>query len=359
MSGSGPRVSDSRLLARALSGSWRAAPPKLDLTPEEFSIIAPALAGSGAGSLAWHSVSHSSLSDSEAAKELHDSFRIFKLKSRFQEQEIHKSFSLFRSRDIEPILIKGWAIARLYPDAGLRPYTDTDLIVKPEDYERAKNILAGPEGKSHGIDLHEGTAHLDEYPADEIYARSELAKLDDTEVRVLSAADHLRVLAVHWLHHGAFKPIGLCDIALAIESRPKNFDWDVCLGGGRKRARWIACAIKLAGEMLDANLEGAPSEVAKLKLPKWLLPSLLKIWETPSPIDNAVPDPLTRQLLHPIEFFKEAKKRWPPNPIQATILMNGSFNNAPRLPYQLGSYFARFTKFLTKLPKAVFNQQRI
>lgn len=54
---------------------------------------------------------------------------------------------------VEPLLIKGWAIARLYPGAGLRPYTNLDLIVRPSELGAARGNLWKPPAVA--VDLHE------------------------------------------------------------------------------------------------------------------------------------------------------------------------------------------------------------
>ena len=91
---------------------------------------------------------------------------------------------------------------------------------------------------------------LDDRSWDELFSRSELVPLEDAMVRVLSAEDHLRVLCFHFLRHGVERAAGLCDIAVALETRSRHFDWDVCLGENQKRADWIVCTVGLAKELL-------------------------------------------------------------------------------------------------------------
>jgi hypothetical protein len=192
---------------------------------------------------------------------------------------------------------------------------------------------------------------LDEQSFDELYARSERVGLGEVCVNVLSPEDHLRVLCVHFLHHGAWRPAGLCDIALMVEAYRANFDWDACLTKNRKRAGWVACTVGLAHQLLGALIDGTPVEEAARHLPKWLLPAVLKEWENPVSVDHIVPPPLSGRLSHPFETLKAIRRRWPPNPIQATIVMNGTFNEWPRIIFQAGNYLARTAKFLAGLPK--------
>src|SRR5262249_27066034 len=41
-----------------------------------------------------------------------------------------------RAGDVEPLLMKGPAIARHYAERGLRPFSDLDLAVRPDQYRR-------------------------------------------------------------------------------------------------------------------------------------------------------------------------------------------------------------------------------
>jgi hypothetical protein len=67
-------------------------------------------------------------------------------------------------------------------------------------------------------------------------------------------------------------------------------------------------------------------------------------------VEHVVPPPLVERLSHPLKTLKAIRRRWPPNPIQATIIMNGPFNEWPRLIFQAGNYLSRTAKFLASLP---------
>jgi hypothetical protein len=57
---------------------------------------------------------------------------------------------------------------------------------------------------------------------------------------------------------------------------------------------------------------------------------------------------MTKYLRHPAGVLKALRKRWP-DPIEATIRMNGPFNDLPRLPFQLGYSLSRVAKFIGQL----------
>ncbi|HTG14234.1 MAG TPA: nucleotidyltransferase family protein [Blastocatellia bacterium] len=339
------------LVGRALVGAWLKNPPELTFNLEELNEVAPALLGSGAGALCWWRVRHSGLRTSPVALELEQAYRFHTIRAGLHEREIQEVISLLRSAGVEPILVKGWAIARLYPEKGLRPYGDIDLCFRPDQYPTAAALMGRPDYQKYHVDLHEGFSKLDDFGADELYARSQLVGLGGVEVRVLSPEDHLRILCVHLLGHGAFRPLWLCDIAAALESRPASFDWDRCLGGNRRRADWVLCTLGLAHKLLEVKINDTPAAARANSLPSWLVPHVLKQWEAPyvanQPQVKYYPA-MTTYLRHPAGVIKAIRKRWP-DPLEATIRLRGPLNELPRLPFQIGYSLSRITKFLTHL----------
>ncbi len=350
----------SLLISKLLAGAWRDTPPDTQISAEELAIIAPLLIASGGGALAfWKTRQTEALKDTPVAGELKQAYRLNTLQAAIHEREISQVIRLLKRAGIDPILVKGWSIARLYPEPALRPYGDIDLFVRPEQFAAAEKILQSDEGKKYFVDLHNGASHLDTEPLDDLYARSETVKLGDESLRVLSPEDHLRVLCVHFLHHGAWRPAALCDIGLMVEAYRANFDWDVCLTKNQTRAGWVACTVGLAHQLLGADISGTPVESIARQLPRWLVPAVLKEWENPISINHVVPPPLANRFTHPVETLKAIRKRWPPNPIQATVVMNGPFNEWPRLIFQAGNYAARTAKFLASLPGKVWERKGV
>lgn len=352
------RNSRGRLVALALAGAWRRSPTAPEISAEELVEVTPLLLGSGAGALGWWRVRHSDLRSSSAALELQQAYRLCTLHAAIHEREIEQVFVLLRSAGVEPILVKGWAIARVYPEAGLRPYGDIDLCVRPEQYLTARGVLESPRGRGYWVDLHEGLVKLDDRDLDDVYARSQLVKLGEVDVRVLGPEDHLRVLCVHLLRHGAWRPLWLCDIAAAVEFRPADFDWDRCLSSNSRRADWVACSIGLAHQLLGAQVDDTPVAWRAKHLPTWLIPNVLEQWETPYPMCQApmrYPEPMATYVRHPNGAFQALRKRWP-NAIEATVSVEGPLNELPRLPFQLAHCFSRAARFLTHLPALLREQ---
>jgi hypothetical protein len=174
-------------------------------------------------------------------------------------------------------------------------------------------------------------------------------KLGEMDVRVLAPEDHLRVLCLHLLRHGAFRPLWLCDIGAAVENRPAGFDWDLCLGANPKRANWVACSVGLAHRLLGADLAGTPVSTRAQNLPRWLVPAVIKQWERPGILDHTPAELMLTSLRHPTRVPGALLKRWR-DPIEATFRVNGPFNELPRLPFQICDYLAQGARFVVRLP---------
>lgn len=343
--------SAGRLIAKVLAGSWRAKSPPLDISAEELAQVAPLLLESGAASLGWRQVRNTPLSTSTAASELQQAYRLHTLQAGIHERNIKGVITLYQNAGIDPVLVKGWAVARLYPERGLRPYGDIDLCFRPDQFEQAEALLQTGEGQQYNVDLHKGFTKLDGVAHEELLARSEVVALGDVRVRILGPEDHFRILCVHLLRHSAWRPLWLCDIAATLESRAASFDWDRCLGRNPRQADWVACTVGLAHQLLGAKVDDTPVAERAENLPRWLVPSVLKNWDRPDPHLypplSYVP-PMVTYFRRPAGMLKALRKRWP-DPIEASIRMKAPFNEMPRLPFQLGNCFSRVTGFFATL----------
>jgi hypothetical protein len=343
--------SSAHLMAQALTGAWRAVPPALQLEADELGRIAPLLLKSGAGALGWWRIRDSDLSSSSTLNELHQAYRLHSLQSLIHEREIEQVFKFFTSLGIEPLLVKGWAVARLYPEKGLRPYGDIDLCVRPAQFAAAGKALQRLPDQGCEVDLHCGFEKFGGRSVEEIYERSLLVRLGEETLRVPGAEDHLRALCIHMLREGAWRPLWLCDIAAAVETLPANFDWDCCMGKKKRWSNWIICALRLAHQLLGANIKNTPAAENLKPLPRWLILTLLKEWGSWQPsMVRRHHAPMASYLRRPSGILTGLRHRWP-NPIEATIVAGGTFNELPRLPFQLGCYFAHGAKFAARLPR--------
>ena len=343
------------LVAEVLAGSWRnSGIPNLRMTEIELDAVTPLLYDSGTAALGWHRLKQTPLRTSPSAQVLHQAYRLQSLQSEIHEQKIEKVFRLFREAKIEGVLAKGWASAGLYGDRTLRPYGDIDICVRPEHYKRAEEVLNDPDANDCWVDLHEHFSEIEDRTIDELFARSRTVSLGKEQFRILGPEDQLALSCIHLLKHGAWRPLWLCDVGVTIESLPPNFAWDVCLGNTQTRANWIVCAIGLAKRLLRANTDALPARL-NAEVPAWMIDSVLRQWHRPFAIHQppmSHPTPMTDLLRHPSGLLEGLRQRWP-NPIIATISVNGKFNNLPRLPYQMANCVSRISRLLFTSPNGL------
>jgi hypothetical protein len=217
------------------------------------------------------------------------------------------------------------------------------------DYATAMRLLDAPEANGCSVDLvHEEVTDLACQRFEDLYARSRLVDLDDVRVRIPSPEDHLRILCLHFRKHGARIPLGLCDVAVALESRPQDFNWDWCLGGSRKQAHWTACTLALAHQLLGANLDNTPLATGT-DVPGWLPSYVLRQWRDPYArnLPTKFVSDLAKYLRNPTQLRTDLRDRWP-NRIEATMAMRAPLNGVPRFVLQLGNCLLRAGKLLAE-----------
>ena len=160
-----------------------------------------------------------------------------------------------------------------------------------------------------------------------------LVDLDGTPVRVFRPEDHLRVLCVHWLIDGGAHRDKLWDIYYAVANRPPDFDWDRCLDlVSDRRRRWIIYTIGLANRYLGLQLDDLPFADEARNIPVWMNKCLETEWSKTN-----FCQPVTSFLSQPSALFRQLRKRLPPNPIRATIEMEGDLDGSLRPFYQIVS----------------------
>ena len=250
-------------------------------------------------------------------------------------ENLPEVWEIFTENKIEPILIKGWAAARFYPNIYQRIYGDIDLAVKPSDFEKALEICR--QYPQFGLDIHRGLRHLDLLDWDDLFENSELVECGEGFVRVLRAEDHLRVLCVHWLTDGGAEREKLWDIYFCFNSNAGKFDWDRCLNSvGKRRRRWFEITIALTEKYLPAvSLVGTPFEVKKTSISTWFLRALEKEWASEIRLE-----PLQNHFGNLRGLLRQIKKKTSPNPIQSTVEAEGDFDCRTPIFYQIRRIFA-------------------
>lgn len=283
-----------------------------------------------------------------------DESRWYLLTKKRIEDRITSAFRVFRYSGIEPILIKGWAAARNYPEGTPRFYGDIDLAVGADDFELARELTNDPTSGVIGVDLHRELRHLDTLSWDTILANSKLVNLEDEQIRILSAEDHLRVLCVHWLTDGGANRERLWDIVYAVRYRPPDFDWKNCLDVVNENRRgWIIATIGLANKYMELEIDDLPFADEARSLPRWFTRCVEKEWAS-----GEEHWPLWASLKNPARFLRQVRKRIPPNPIQATINCEGPINEDGRIRYQLLDTVGRLGPSIRRTIPAILGRHR-
>jgi hypothetical protein len=327
----------ARLVRRALAGSWRHDPPPLTLTEPELALLFMILRRTGEINLVWPRLRDQIDPESPVARVVVLHRQQTAIRNALRWQDSRALIRRMRSVGVEPILVKGWAIGRCYPQ-GARPLGDLDLCVRPEDHAAAERLTSEYTDWRLTVDLKSGCPLLPHANYADLLERSVLVPAEDIEIRVLGPEHHLQLLCRHTLIHGCGRALWVCDIAAALEARPPEFDWGLCLSGPPAQRDAILTALAMAHVLLDASVEGVPEEVLEKceSLPNWLLTAMRRaLAQGTAP---RAPEPFMRALLRgartPRRIFEEARLRWC-SPIKATVLMGGMFDDAPRLPVQL------------------------
>jgi hypothetical protein len=202
----------------------------------------------------------------------------------------------FEREGVAVLTLKGPALAEaLYPDPGLRPFTDLDIFVHASDARQAVSVLSGlgygHEDPGHSleydlawrqsarfvsaespadlvpVDLHWG---LLDYPGiargpsmdlDEVWERAVKIGAWSQAARGLCPEDLLIYLALHWAVHHAFSGAlwGL-DLALLLRGGGGELDWEAVAERG---ARWrVSRALYFALREVEEQFGiGAPAAV--------------------------------------------------------------------------------------------------
>ena len=338
--------------AEILAGAWRQPSfRKPGCSSQNLHRLAPLLIAGGAAALTWFHIRQHKSEFSESVLNLYRQEYIGSAaRAAAQEEELERVLSAFQAVGIRSILLKGWSVARLYPEPGLRPLGDIDLWIDPLRIAEASDVLGRVASGRQSVDLqHDQFCRFENRRFADFYDSCETVQLGLTPIKVLGWEDQLRTLCLHFLKHGGWRPIWLCDIAMVLESREGTFDWNVCLGENPRRARWIGSTIALARELLRAKIPDGASPDAIPNPPEWLTRTVLREWSDPRPPCAAsLPLVLPSLLCRPWELKTGMRGRWR-NSIQATVDCDGPFNNVPRWPYQLWDAVYRALHFSGQL----------
>jgi hypothetical protein len=315
----------------------------------QLNAVVPSLLETGAGSLAWWRIRSNGLRASPPGRQLQQAYRKHTLEAVAHEKHLERLIHSMQAAGLDPIVIKGWATARLYPESGLRPYGDIDLCLPAQHVDRAAAVLEAADGSCGEVDVHAGVPDLADRTWSELHGRSQRVILGSTPVRVLSPEDHLRLLCLHQVRHGMWRPMWLYDVRAALESA-SDFDWHCCLSGAANEARWVLRVVGLAQRLLGAPIrDGRIAREAAQAVPPWMVETVL--WRWSSGRDRK---PFTHYLRHPADATRGLLHDGL-NPIKAAYRLG----ICPRaqslmLPVQVAAFLAR----AVEIPRRVWRRIR-
>ncbi len=260
------------------------------------------------------------------------------MRNALTERDLEALVRALASSGTASMIVKGWAVARFYPDPDLRPYGDIDVVVAPEDYQRARATVARLAPLLHAaVDLHGGLRGLLDHELDDVLARSTEESLGGVRVRSPCPEDHARLVAIHLLRHGAARPLWLLDLAVLIERRPPGFDWSRLLTPRRRLTSWVATAILLARSLLGLDLRATPLAEAPAP-PAWIADEVLSRWSRASGFGEFVePLALVAGIRRVVRNWRERV----PSPIQASLRFGLPPGGWARWPLQLAEFVIR------------------
>jgi hypothetical protein len=262
-------------LARLLRGVWRPGPWSPDAA--ELAALAPLAQARGLSGLVWarlplplrstplgRDFRRAALADAGSAARL--------------DAHLPAVVLALNAVGAEPIVTKGWAVARYFPDPAVRPYADLDLCVRPDRGDAARQALARLGIDSAIADLHVGLPDLPERAWPEVFARTRMIDQDGLSIRVLAPEDQFRLLAVHFVRHVCHRPLWLVDLAVLLEEAGGDMDWESCLRGSHTWRRWLLACAGLAHQLLGARLPSTLAGRRGLRPPNWLPAVTLWHW---------------------------------------------------------------------------------
>ncbi len=167
----------------------------------------------------------------------------------------------FKNKGIDSLILKGIYLAfSVYPDVGLRPMTDVDLLVKKEDLDRITDILKelrytevslkiqraygcdatfSNKDEACSVDIHWDLCQYERFKGiiditGDFWLRAVGFNLDELPAKTLSIEDHILYVSLHYglihLLDDSFK--GAYDLFYLINSR--ILDWERIISSAQK-----------------------------------------------------------------------------------------------------------------------------
>jgi hypothetical protein len=250
--------------------------------------------------------------------------------------ELLRLTDLLEGEGIEVVPFKGPVLADLlFHNVALRTFGDLDILVRPRDVKRAKQVLLAdgyePEfilsgkieaeyirsehafqfqkpGGGFVVELHWRFGSRNQvFPVDpkEVWARLEHRTFQGREIRTLAQEDLLLYLCVHGAKHGWDRLEWICCISELVRTEP-GVNWDEIARRARRSGaeRALYVALLLASTLADLKLppliaEGIRSDVAAQAL----------AWQAGERLFLTEPNHSVREVYRHM-FYLRARERW-------------------------------------------------
>jgi len=227
-------------------------------------------------------------------------------------KNVEKVYAAFEESGISPVLIKGLAAAINYPKPFQRIFSDIDLAVGPDSFDRAAQVISN---NKFNVDLHKGLRHLDVLNWENLYENSRLTDVFGITIRILRPEDHLRVLCTHWLTDGGADRTRLWDIYFALKNNSATFSWDRFFNPvDDKRKEWLAVVLSAVSYYLGLELQDIRNPMPLSPPPVWIRTEIEKEWTSDIRLT-----PLQNTGWNHRELLPQLGKRFPPNVLQAIV----------------------------------------
>lgn len=177
---------------------------------------------------------------------------------------------------VKPLVVKGIVCRSLYPKPELRPSSDEDLLIAPEEFERCQAAMAAfpmtPQGGEDAYEIpyrQEGSPlyielHRQLFPPEsqaygdwnrffaDVHTRPVCQEIQGAQVYTLPPTDHMFYLICHAFKHFLHSGFGIrqvCDIVMYANTWGAQIDWDQVLENCCQiRAEVFAATLLYIGE---------------------------------------------------------------------------------------------------------------
>ena len=320
----------------------------------------------GVGGIAWNGIRHNAPPElKEPEKRLRDAYRSLSIMELRDQSAILKIGGMLQAVGVTPLTFKGRVLSSYYSPTHIRPTGDLDIIVPEQQYSATfatlneSSVACNPEpngedyvfamkpisdGYGLRVDLHANLSRFGMPSTGELFRHSTSAPLSDPSVfRMPCLEHHIRLVTIHFLRHGGWRPLWLCDIAALMDTIDERFRWDLCLGKDPVHAQWVVISMRLAENLLGARSPDYPDPFKELQVPGWLTRTVRNEWKQPDV------KRFRRPLFSGVEGFgkrlDEIRMRWP-NPLEAVTRYRKSLLSGPVLLYQSRYFLERCWRYV-------------